>query len=124
MLNPKSVAIIGASKTIGKWGFTFVNHLNHGGYRGPIYPVNPSGGSIIGHKVYKQISDIPGPIDLAFILLPSHMVASAVSECGKFNVPVCVIISAGFKELGTDGKRLEEELIQTAKNADIAILGP
>jgi len=124
MLSPKSIAIIGASKTIGKWGFTFVNHLSQGRYKGPIYPVNPSGGNIIGHTVCKSMSEIPGPVDLAFILLPSHMVSEAVAECGKFNVPTCVVITAGFKELGADGKRLEEELIQTAKNADVAILGP
>lgn len=124
MMNPKSVAIVGASKTIGKWGFTFVNHLSQGGYKGPIYPVNPSGGSIIGLKVYKHINEIPAPVDLAFILLPPQMVSNAIAECGKKNIPACIVISAGFKELGTNGKQLEDELVLTAGEADMAILGP
>lgn len=70
IFDPKSVAIVGASRTIGKWGFTFVNHLIQGGYRGDIYPVNPAGGDLLGYKIYKGLKDIPGPIDLAFILIP------------------------------------------------------
>jgi acyl-CoA synthetase (NDP forming) len=124
MLNPKSVAIIGASRTIGKWGFTFVNHLSQGGYNGPIYPVNPSGGSIIGQKIYKSLNEISDPVDLAFILLPPHMVSKAIAECGEKKIPSCVVITAGFKEVGASGKDLEAELVEAATKADVAFLGP
>ena len=70
MFNPRSVAIIGASRTIGKWGFTYTLHLLRGGYRGAIYPINPAGGEMMGLRVYRSLSEIPGPVDLAFILLP------------------------------------------------------
>ncbi|MCP4753713.1 MAG: acetyl CoA synthetase, partial [Proteobacteria bacterium] len=75
LFNPKSIAIIGASKTIGKWGFTFVLHLTHGEYKGKIYPVNPSGGEFLGHTVYRNLKEIPETVDLAFILLPPPKVA-------------------------------------------------
>lgn len=124
IFDPKSVAIVGASRTIGKWGFTFVNHLIQGGYRGDIYPVNPAGGDLLGYKIYKGLKDIPGPIDLAFILIPPHLVAGAIAECGEIGVPVCVVITAGFQEIGAQGKAMESEIVKAAETADIAMVGP
>jgi len=124
MFNPRSVAIIGASRTIGKWGFTFLLHLTFGKYAGAVYPVNPAGGELMGHKVYRSLKDIPGPVDLAFILLPPEMVAGTIIECGEVGVPACVVITAGFKEIGGEGEKLEREVVKAAEQAGIIMVGP
>jgi len=124
MFNPRSVAIVGASRTIGKWGFTFLQHLTVGGYTGAIYPVNPAGGDLMGHQVYRGLKDIPGPVDLAFIVLPPEKVAGAITECGEIGVPACVVITAGFKEVGPEGLKLEQEVALAADRAGLAMVGP
>ena len=120
----KSIAIIGASRTIGKWGFIFLLHLVKGGYEGGIFPVNPSGGTLLGQKVYTSIDELPGPVDVAFILLPPKMVAGALTDCGRLGVKTCVVITAGFQELGSAGKKLEQQVLDAANAADIAMVGP
>jgi acyl-CoA synthetase (NDP forming) len=122
--NPKSVAIVGASRTIGKWGFTFLRHLIQGGFKGKIYPVNPSGGEFQGVRAFRGIREIPDPVDLAFILLPPEKVKSAIEDCGRIGVPACVVITAGFRELGRAGKELEDQIAETARAAGIALVGP
>ena len=124
IFDPESVAIIGASRTIGKWGFTFVNHLIHGGYKGNIYPVNPGGGDFLGRKIYRNLKEIPGPIDLAFILIPPQYVAAVIAECGDIGVKSCIVITAGFQELGSVGKRMEDAVVKSAEAAGIALVGP
>ncbi|MBW2323440.1 MAG: CoA-binding protein, partial [Deltaproteobacteria bacterium] len=116
--------IIGASRTIGKWGFTFTLHLARGKYKGAIYPINPVGGELLGHKTYKSLKDVPGPVDLAFILLPPTKVAEAITECGQAGVPICVVITAGFQELGSAGRKLEEQVASAAQAAGVAMVGP
>ncbi|NIO09636.1 MAG: CoA-binding protein, partial [Deltaproteobacteria bacterium] len=110
LFHPRSVAVVGASKTIGKWGFSFVLHLIQGGYKGVVYPINPSGGELLGLKVYKNLKDLPGPVDLAVILLPPDKVSGAIAACGEIGVPTCVVITAGFKEVGSAGRELEEKI--------------
>ncbi|MFO7963265.1 MAG: CoA-binding protein [Desulfobacterales bacterium] len=124
LFNPKSIAIVGASKTIGKWGFTFLLHLIKGGYTGEIYPVNPTMKEILGKKVYPSISALPGPVDTAFILIPPDQVAQAIADCGKIGVTACVVITAGFKEVGPTGASLEQEIAETADKAGVMIVGP
>ncbi len=124
LFNPGSVAIVGASRTIGKWGFTFTLHLTQGGYKGMIYPVNPAGGDLLGHKTYRSLKDIPGPVDLAFILLPPEKVAAAVMDCGEIGVPICVVITAGFQEIGPAGRKLEADVVNAAREAQVAMIGP
>ena len=124
LFNPRSVAIVGASRTIGKWGFTYLLHLIRGGYTGRIYPINPAGGELLGRKIYTSLKDLPGPVDLAFILLPPEKVAGAIIECGEIGVPACVVITAGFQELGPTGSELEEKIANAAKDAQIAMVGP
>jgi len=124
LFHPGSVAIIGASKTIGKWGFTFLLHLIKGGYKGAGYPVNPGGGELMGRKIHKSLKEIRGPVDLAFILLPPEKVAGAIMECGEIGVPACVVITAGFQELGSAGRALEEKIVNAARNAQLVMVGP
>jgi len=124
LFNPKSIAIIGASKTIGKWGFAFLLHLIKGGYKGEIYPVNPTVDELLGIKTYKSLREIPGPVDVAFVLIQPEQVSNAIAECGEIGIPACVVITAGFKELGPEGMKLEKTVANAARSAGIAMVGP
>lgn len=124
LFNPRSVAIIGASTNMAKWGFNFSLHLMHGGYKGKCYPINPSGGELLGMKVYTSIHDVPDDIDLAFILIPPEAAVEAVRECGKKGVPACVVVTAGFGELGEEGERLQQALREAALETGMALVGP
>ena len=118
------MAIIGASTNVAKWGFNFMLHLIHGGYKGKIYPINPGGGEILGHRAYKSILEVPDNIDLAFILIPPEAAISAVRQCGKKGVPACVVVTAGFGELGPEGESLQDALVAAASETGVAVVGP
>lgn len=124
LFNPRSLAIIGASTNLAKWGFNFMLHLLHGGYKGACYPINPSGGEILGCKSYPSILDVPDDVDLAFILIPPEAAVDALRQCGQKGVRACVIVTAGFGELGGQGQRLQDELCAAAREAGIAVVGP
>jgi acyl-CoA synthetase (NDP forming) len=124
LFKPQSLAIIGASSNLAKWGFNFTLHLIHGGYQGKIYPINPAGGEILGLKVYPSILDVPDPIDLAFILVPPEAAIAAVRQCDEKGVPACVVVTAGFGELGEEGQRLQKKLAEIAGRAGMALVGP
>jgi len=124
LFNPRAVAIMGASRTIGKWGFTFTLHLIRGGYRGAIYPINPAMDELLGIPAYSSLEAVPEPVDLAFILLPADKVPAAVDACGRRGIHACVIITAGFAELGDEGQALQREIVMAAKPYDMAVVGP
>ncbi|MHA1148925.1 MAG: acetate--CoA ligase family protein [Promethearchaeota archaeon] len=122
--DPKSIAVIGASGTQGKVGNTVLNNIIKSGYKGKVFPINPGGGEILGHKVYKSVLDVPDEIDLAIFVIPGKFVCGAAEECGKKGVKGLIIISAGFKEIGGEGVKREEELIKIGKQYQMRILGP
>ena len=124
LFEPRSVAIVGASKSIGKWGFTFLLHLTKGGFKGDIYPVNPTIDELLGLKVYPSLKDIPGPVDVAYILIPTGQVVEAIHQCGEIGIPSCVVITAGFRELGADGLLQEKNVLAAANQANMAMVGP
>jgi acyl-CoA synthetase (NDP forming) len=124
LFKPRSVAIIGASTNLAKWGFNFMLHLLHGGYTGKCYPINPAGGEILGYKAYKTIFEVPDEIDLAFILIPPEPAVSALRQCGEKGIPACVVVTAGFGELGAEGERQQNALARAAGEAQIAVVGP
>ena len=124
MFKPESVAVIGASNTPGKVGYIIVDNLINDGFEGEIYPVNPKGGEILGKKAYANISDIPGDVDLVIITIASPFVNTAVKECGEKGVKNMVVITAGFKEVGGEGAKLEAELTALGKEYGINIIGP
>ena len=124
LFKPRSVAIIGASTNLAKWGFNFTLHLVHGGYKGKCYPINPAGGELLGLKVYPSILDVPGEVDLAFILIPPEAAVAALRQCGEKGVPACVVVTAGFGELGEEGERLQRSLSEVARDAGTAVVGP
>ncbi len=124
LFSPKSVAIVGTSRTTGKWGFTFLRHLIHGGYRGKIFPVNPAGGSFQALRAFRNIDEIEERVDLAYILIPPDKVLAAVQQCARKGVRACVVITAGFKELGEEGRALEARMAAEAARAGMALVGP
>ena len=124
MFKPESVAVIGASNTPGKVGYIIVDNLINDGFEGEIYPVNPKGGEILGKKAYANIKDIEGKVDLVIITIPSPFVNTAVKECGEVGIENMVVITAGFKEVGEEGAKLEAELTALGEEYGINIIGP
>lgn len=124
VLEPKSVAIIGASSKPGKIGYQLVKNLVSVGFKGNIYPVNPKGGEMFGLKIWPSIKDVPEPVDLAGIVLPTKLVLPTIKDCIEVGVKGLVIYSAGFAEIGGEGVKAQEELKGLIENEAIRVLGP
>jgi acetyl coenzyme A synthetase (ADP forming)-like protein len=122
--NPKSVAVIGASRQKGKVGYEILVNLIGGGYQGKIFPVNNKADEIEGLKCYPDLASIGETPDLAIIIVPAQYVPSVLEECSKVRVKSAIIITAGFKEVGPEGKKLEEEIVKIARRAGIRFIGP
>ncbi|MCX6777338.1 MAG: CoA-binding protein, partial [Candidatus Micrarchaeota archaeon] len=122
LFEPRSVAIIGASHSPEKIGYTVLENIISGGFKGKIYPVNPNGGEILGMKVYKALDDIEGEIDLACIVIPSKFVFDAVKSCAKKKVKFIPIISSGFSEIGNIEE--EKKIAEFAEQNGMRVLGP
>ncbi|MFX0002672.1 MAG: acetate--CoA ligase family protein [Candidatus Hodarchaeota archaeon] len=122
--NPKSIAIIGASETEGKVGNTVLNNIINSGYKGKIFPINPKAGEIGKLTCYKSVLDVQDDIDIAIFVIPGKFVNKAAEECGIKKVKGLIIISAGFKEVGGEGVKREEELIKIGNKYNMKILGP
>ncbi len=121
---PKSIAIIGASENPEKLGSMILNNVLNGGFEGEVYPINRKSKEIAGLKVYKKVSEIPGKVDLACFVIPASQVLNTMRDCVKKKVKGVVIISAGFKETGKEGKILEGKVLAIAKKHKIRLLGP
>ncbi len=122
LLRPKSIAVIGASKTPGKIGHSVVKNLIESGYKGGIYPVNPDAEEILGLKTYKSVLDIPKPVDAAAIAVPAKFVSNVAKECGEKGIKGLIVITSGFSEVGNT--ELEEELVEIAHQYGMHVLGP
>ena len=124
--NPHSVAIIGATKKIDKAGHVIFKNFStnkmRGVYKGELYPVNPNEDSILGFKCYKTLTQVPGDVDLIVIIIPAAAVPGVMEEAAAKNVKACIIITAGFKEVGN--VELEEQVVAIAKKGGIRVLGP
>ena len=124
IFKPKSIAVIGASPTVGKIGYDVLYNLIHAGFTGNIYPVNPKADEILGLQVYKQIIDISPAPDLAVIIIPARAVPGAVEQCGMAGIKSAVVITGGFAEAGEEGAKLQAELANTARRYGIRVIGP
>jgi acyl-CoA synthetase (NDP forming) len=124
LFNPASVAVIGASSAPNKWGYEVIAKLTSASPEARIFPINRNGGEILGQKVYRQLSEVPGSVDLAIIVIPPEAVVVAMEECVKKGVNVAVIISAGFKETGQEGSEIESAVLKIARGGGIRIVGP
>jgi len=123
LFNPKSVAHIGATNNRNKWGFSTITSLIQT-FKGPIYPVNSHEEQIQGLTSFKRVTDIPGPVDLAVFTIPAERVASVMKDCVIKGVKSAVIISAGFAEVGPEGKKLQDEVLSIAQKGNIRFIGP
>jgi acyl-CoA synthetase (NDP forming) len=121
---PRSVAFIGASTSLGKWGQSLPTNLLGNGYKGEVYLINPKGGQQWGRPVYRSIAEVPGSVDLAVITVPSHLVLGLIPELKEKGVASVLVITSGFGELGAEGEKLEDELVSAALEAGIVIFGP
>ncbi len=124
LFRPKSVAIIGASRTPGKVGHIVAKNTIESGFEGRIYPINPRAEEILGLKCYASILDVPEAVDLAVIAIPAKHVLQAAEECGRKGVKGLIVISAGFKEIGHEGAILEKKLVEIGSKYDMRIQGP
>ena len=122
MLRPKSVAVVGASATPGKIGYTVIKNLQDGGYKGKIYPINNNTPEILGLKAYVNVTDVPGEVDSAIITVPAKYMNEVTEECGKKGVKGLIVITSGFSEVGR--KDLEDEMLAIAARYGMRILGP
>lgn len=124
IFKPRSIAVIGASQSHAKWGFRMMNRPARTGYRGAIYPVNRTGEAIGQLPGYKSVLDIPDAVDLAVITVPARQIPSVMKECAEKGVRGVVLITAGFAEIGPEGKILEDKVVAVARKAGIRFVGP
>jgi acetyltransferase len=121
---PRSVAVVGASSTKGKAGHFLFRNLLDGGYRGRLYPVNPASRRVLGCTTYASITDVPEPVDLAFLVVSSSHVMPALRECGRRGVKAVTIVTAGFAEVGDEGRARQVEISRLLREHRMRAVGP
>jgi len=124
IFSPQSVAVVGASTTPGKVGHDIFANILKGGYKGILYPVNPNAKSVLSVRAYPNILDIRGDVDLAIIILPPKVALKAIKEAIKKGVKGVVIVSAGFREVGGEGLKIENKIVSICKKAGVRVVGP
>ena len=108
-LSPKSIAVVGASDKQGSVGRAITSNIMNG-YKGTVYPISPTRETVFDQKAYKSVLDVPEPIDLAVIITKNTIVPVVLEECGKKKIKGAIVITAGFKEVDEEGKKLEQKL--------------
>ncbi|MFP4164715.1 MAG: acetate--CoA ligase family protein [Chitinispirillaceae bacterium] len=124
LLRPESVAVVGASSSPGKVGYEILNNLISDGYEGGIYPINPKAPEILNHKCYKSLLDVPGPVDLAIVVIKRDLVIPVLKDCATKGTKAAIVITAGFGETGEEGKALQKEIIDIVRENEITMVGP
>ena len=122
LMQPKAVAVIGASDEAGKIGNSVMKNLINGGYQGQIYPIHPKAAEIMGRKAYKSVKDVPGEIDTAVFAIPAKLVPGALIECGEKKIAGAILIPSGFAETGNHEG--QEELVEIGRKYNIRMMGP
>jgi len=121
---PQSIAVVGASRDATSIGGRLFNNLITADFTGPVYPVNPRSPVVRSVAAYPSILDVPGSVDLAFIVVPAPLVEAAVLECAEKGVRGVIVISAGFAETGPEGKEMEDRLLEVVRTAGLRMVGP
>ena len=124
ILSPKSVAVVGASNNPGKVGHDIFVNIIKGGYRGMLFPVNPTTKAVQCVKAYPSIRELPDPVDLAIVIVPPKAAVKAVEEAAEKGVKGIVIVSAGFREIGEEGKAIEDRIAGCCRDNGIRLVGP
>ena len=122
--NPESIAIVGASRQKSKVGYEILTSIIDAGYKGKVFPVNPKADTIEELKCYPDLESIGQIPDLVIIVVPARIVPAVMQQCAKAGAKSVIIITAGFKEVGKEGRELEQQVIQIAKQAGIRVIGP
>lgn len=120
---PESIAVVGASEAPTSFGTRYLQALHHFSYQGKTFAVNHDGNEVLGHKIYRSILDIPQEVDLACVCVSARFVPDILRECLKKGVKAAIVLSAGFRESGEEGGRLEEEVVKIARQG-ILVMGP
>ena len=121
---PKSVAIVGASERENSVGYRLLLNMQEAGFKGGLYPVNNKRDELLGLKAYPDLNAVPEDLDLVVIATPAPSVPAIIRQCGEKGVSSVIIITAGFGELGSEGKRLQQEVLDIAHRYNIRIIGP
>ncbi|GGV04565.1 acetate--CoA ligase family protein [Streptomyces spectabilis] len=122
LMQPRSVAVIGASNEPGKIGNSVMRNLIDGGFPGEIHPVNPKADDILGRKAYRSVTDVPGEVDVAVFAIPAAFVAKALEDVGRKGIPNAVLIPSGFAETGEQA--LQDEIVAIGRRHGVRLLGP
>lgn len=135
LLSPRSVAVVGASETLGKVGYSVLYNLLHSGYTGTVHAVNSRSRSVQDHPAFASLKELPNafgpngelvpPVDLAVLCTPSATIPQLIRECGELGIPAAVVLTAGFRELGSSGAALEDQIrLELKRFPNLRILGP
>ncbi len=124
LFSPNSIAMFGASERKNSVGEVVFRNLVSSGFKGDIYPINPKHSKVQGQKAYKTIAEVGKPIDLAVVATPAKTIPAIVEACGQHGVKTMIILSAGFRESGPAGRRLEDRVTEVAKEFGIRFIGP
>ena len=124
LFNPTSAAVIGASTVLHKTGGRRWRSMVEGGFAGPLYPIHPTASEILGRKAHPSLRDVPGPVEMAVILVRPDLVPGAVADCAAVGVRGIVVITAGFGETGAEGKRVEQDFVSVARSSGARVVGP
>ncbi len=124
LFHPRGIAVVGASADLGRISGQPIKALTGAGYTGGIFPVNPKYPEMHGLKCYPDVGSIDRPCDLAIVAVPAAAVPQAVRDCGKAGIPFAVVLTAGFRETGAGGRRLEDELKRAIAESGVRVVGP
>jgi acyl-CoA synthetase (NDP forming) len=124
IIKPQSLAIIGASEDIAKFGGRFMHNVVRHGYAGTLLPINPGRETILGRRCYPNIGAAPGPVDVALVAVPAAQLRQTIEECGAAGVGACVVITAQLGEFSDAGAALQDEIVQVAAGYGMRLVGP
>ena len=124
LLNPRGIAILGASSDPTKLGYAVARNLIESGYGGEVHLVNPRGGTLFAHSMYTSVSSVPDPVDLAIVIVPAPSAAQTLREVGQRGIRAAILTSGGFRETGPQGAELEAQVLNVCKEFGINLVGP
>ncbi|HEY5502244.1 MAG TPA: CoA-binding protein, partial [Candidatus Anoxymicrobiaceae bacterium] len=124
LFNPRAIAIVGASNSLGKWGFVMPMSVIGGGYRGKLFMVNPNESEVLGRPSYATLAEIDDELDLVIMTIPARKVAPALEQAAAKGVRNVLVVASNFSEVGDDGAALELELARAANSLGVTIIGP
>jgi acyl-CoA synthetase (NDP forming) len=123
-LRPRSVAVVGASSDVGKWGHVLLRNLQRGGFAGPLYAVNPKVSEVLGVPSFAALAALPEVVDLAVVAVPAERVLGVIRDCATAGISAALVVSAGLAETGEAGRELEDEIVSVARAGGVRLFGP